>query len=1021
MRWNLQFSPRLPHVRTADTDRQVATWKNVFGPFLAVSLASCLFAVPANAQTATSTYVSGVGLDTNPCTAVAPCRTLQTALGRTSPGGQIYSLDSANYGYVSIKMSVSILSGRGVTGVLATSSLTGLNINAGANDVITLQGLDIDGAGSGASGIQFTSGAALNIQDSVIRGFTNGINFQPGGASSLLVSKTLISNNSTGINLHGAAASTAVLNDVQLVGNGTGLAATGASSTASANVTLQNSVIANNRTVGVAAGASSAVSIASSTVTNNAVGLQAQASSSLVQASKSTLTGNRTAWQAANGGQVLSASNNAFGGNTGGDTGPPAANAPAPPPPAPVPSVAVTCNFITGIATGVGGGTCIPSPPRCDGVTDNTAAFTAFTNWAVNTWQATNTGQIELFIPSGVTCTYNGGIMFALGRGLPGIKNLIVMAYGATLTGTFGNIGMFGQYQDRSHSVRTLTANAGDTYVTINPSALSQPQNGCIYKAANPIASCLAIFHVGQWAMMGGFDLQAGVGFPSNQGFFQFVHITAIDNNPVSPTYGRISFDAPLNDAYKATWPSYNVQPGCEPQPPCFDGLPDYGGPATLFAFEPSWDATLEWRGITLKSTNPNPLGPEVGMAGRDVIIRDVSCPAAGQACLFPSQNKNVAMYNVSSPLASAEPDKLVETWTFDGGTYNTISFQSSSIKNVIFNNVSTNTLVGAPENITISNSTISTFRAGATTYGRTKSVNVSNSIIETIGSAGSHLGMGVEYAGTFASEGLNNLPDWSINASGVITISNAWIIANQFSWKGWNLPGTYACWGGAGYTCAEVWQVTDVTQDATNTYIHTTATTAGGGWPKWTGLTKLGIEVYPALSFTCTGCNGDLFTVGLNGVTAPLYSYNKVTFQSADTASTVQYFPLFGNLTKINATVNTAYTGSLTAGMAGYQTGSNWFDPTTFSSGTLGVVSYTPATIFNWKSASPGLRSLDATTGSYPHSWTGANSGDSLATLTRQLWSANGFEYSMTNLSSDPTHPLSTTVEVFTDPGIVP
>src|SRR5580692_5787740 len=86
MSWNLVFSPHLPRVQTADTGRhQVAIWKNVFRPFLAVALASCLLAVPADAQTANSTYVSGVGLDTNPCTAVAPCRTLQTALGRTAP------------------------------------------------------------------------------------------------------------------------------------------------------------------------------------------------------------------------------------------------------------------------------------------------------------------------------------------------------------------------------------------------------------------------------------------------------------------------------------------------------------------------------------------------------------------------------------------------------------------------------------------------------------------------------------------------------------------------------------------------------------------------------------------------------------------------------------------------------------------------------------------------------------------------------------------------------------------------
>ena len=65
--------------------------------------------------------------------------------------------------------------------MLAASSVSGITINAGPSDVINLQGLEIDGAGSGANGIQFTSGSALNIKDSVIRSFTNGISFQPYG------------------------------------------------------------------------------------------------------------------------------------------------------------------------------------------------------------------------------------------------------------------------------------------------------------------------------------------------------------------------------------------------------------------------------------------------------------------------------------------------------------------------------------------------------------------------------------------------------------------------------------------------------------------------------------------------------------------------------------------------------------------------------------------------------------------------------------------------------------------------
>jgi len=66
----------------------------------------------------------------------AQCQTLQAALAKTLAGGQICALDSANYGYATINK-ISIVSARGATGALATSSITGITINAGANDTIT--------------------------------------------------------------------------------------------------------------------------------------------------------------------------------------------------------------------------------------------------------------------------------------------------------------------------------------------------------------------------------------------------------------------------------------------------------------------------------------------------------------------------------------------------------------------------------------------------------------------------------------------------------------------------------------------------------------------------------------------------------------------------------------------------------------------------------------------------------------------------------------------------------------------
>jgi Right handed beta helix region len=312
---------------------------------LAITIAPWLQAMPAQAQTA-HTYVSGSGSDSNPCTVALPCLTLQAALGKTLPGGEIDTLTSANYGSVTINQAVTIIGGHGVTGILAPSTVTGITINAGANDIVNLQGLDIDGAGLGANGIQFSSGASLSIQNSAIRGFVNGISFQPSGASTLSVGSTVISNNSIGVNFLSAAVSSGILNDVQVAGNGSGIIVAGAGSTSTANVTVQGSVVANNNTVGILSNGFSSVTVANSTIANNNVGVEAQNTGALLQTSGSTITGNGTGWLTTNNGQVISSADNLIGGNTAGNQAPPTSVASTAPSLSPSPSPPPVSNYL---------------------------------------------------------------------------------------------------------------------------------------------------------------------------------------------------------------------------------------------------------------------------------------------------------------------------------------------------------------------------------------------------------------------------------------------------------------------------------------------------------------------------------------------------------------------------------------------------------------------------------------------------------------------------------------------------
>jgi len=75
---------------------------------LASLLALGLAAAPAQALN-TRSFISANGVDTNPCTRTAPCRTLQKAHDSTSPGGEINMLDPAGYGIVTITKAISIV------------------------------------------------------------------------------------------------------------------------------------------------------------------------------------------------------------------------------------------------------------------------------------------------------------------------------------------------------------------------------------------------------------------------------------------------------------------------------------------------------------------------------------------------------------------------------------------------------------------------------------------------------------------------------------------------------------------------------------------------------------------------------------------------------------------------------------------------------------------------------------------------------------------------------------------------
>ncbi len=79
---------------------------------------------PINGAARTFVSATSAGVDTNPCTTAAPCRTLAHALTLTTPGGEIQVLDSGGYGGLTIDRPITIAASEGVyAGVVGHGAL----------------------------------------------------------------------------------------------------------------------------------------------------------------------------------------------------------------------------------------------------------------------------------------------------------------------------------------------------------------------------------------------------------------------------------------------------------------------------------------------------------------------------------------------------------------------------------------------------------------------------------------------------------------------------------------------------------------------------------------------------------------------------------------------------------------------------------------------------------------------------------------------------------------------------------
>jgi hypothetical protein len=245
---------------------------------LALLVTVVFAATPAYAQ-ATRTWVSGVGDDANPCSRTAPCKTFAGSISKTAPGGEINVLDPGGFGAVTITKPITISSQGFEAGVLV-SGTNGIIVNVpNATDAVILRGLDIEGLGTGISGVTVLTGGNVWIENTTINAFTtSGINFTPTVAGSALhVSNVIVRNcgnfgaaTGQGVLVAPTVAATADFDHLQVTRNVAGLKVTGGS----ASVT--DSVASNNSFAGFTGGGT-ALNLERSMSTHNVTGVNCAA------------------------------------------------------------------------------------------------------------------------------------------------------------------------------------------------------------------------------------------------------------------------------------------------------------------------------------------------------------------------------------------------------------------------------------------------------------------------------------------------------------------------------------------------------------------------------------------------------------------------------------------------------------------------------------------------------------------------------------------------------------------------
>lgn len=660
----------------------------------------------------------------------------------------------------------------------------------------------------------------------------------------------------------------------------------------------------------------------------------------------------------------------------------------------------------------------------CNGAGNDIPGFATWLSVAL-TYQGSNPGKlIELDIPSGAVCMFNGvGTSPSI---FAGLKNLLVSGYGATFSdnsgagnGFFPGGGVLAgvKHDSTVSTVLLATVNSGSSTVTLlDPSKL-------------------ALWAVGDWALIAGLAPQAGIGYPPNPMFFEFVQVLSKNVGA-----GTITFVSPLTNTYKSTWPVH-------PSSSAFEA--DQGGPATLYSLGQNWVTNQEYRGLTISQVG------QTYAVGQYITYRDVTF--TGTACGIPTQNYLFRLINMTMTNCSMEVDKVIQTAVFDNVTIRSIDFQSASINNFTITDSSiTNFINGTPRVTTITGSNINSFSPGAHSYGASGEVTISDTVLTSITPLGASQS-DINVRGSWVLGKLSVPKNFTItsaadNGSGLIRllvssttgystgfVTDITVLAGSASCSGvktltvvdgthfdiqgstfsatcsgnggsiplnWAVPGANIKWTARWPNMGPVAQITDVSEDSTFVYVQTTLPGAFPTMPVSSQNPQ--VFVHPAPKFTCTNCTGSVDAVDLSNPGAagqPIWSYSKRTLVADSCVAIPPLIPIWGALTSLSITVMQAYAGaSLTI---------NINDPFIQALGSATTPDWNAIVNAKIASGTPRLMTPTATSGS--------QSGDSLVAPGASTWLvSNQIREKCSAVIAGGGDPLMAVYEFITNQGVV-